>query len=417
MSRKYKVKRYRSIYAPSRKRSIIKGIFTLVLAAVLFGGATVLYDPMVSFIKSMKNPSPLPPISSGSQAEVPQSSSQSDPAQQVTKPVTKTAENLIYMPANLLLDQSLFEKTITGLKEAGIQGIVFDLKDAQGLLLYQSALAQVTTAKAVSPSAYDLRSVTARISAAGFTPVGRMYVFKDKTAPYALKDASVKYMGTEFNWMDNSVESGGKPWLNPYSKTAQDYNLAIIGEAMELGVKSIVLDGVHFPTGFSLEKASFGSDAGTKTRPQVLLEFANLAKETVTAKIPEARCWLMLPGISLALKDPATLGPYGGNISAMTAYSDLLVDFMPASVGGNTLAAQLLGLELGAGTSDIVSAMAKAIGTVSGKVTPIIQASAGEGTPAPTKAEVEVQLDQLGKASMASGYLYWSIPGSYDFLK
>ena len=58
---------------------------------------------------------------------------------------------------------------------------------------------------------------------------------------------AVHYNKTQMIWLDNEASKGGKPWLNPYSQTAQNYLLEVVKEVKNLGVDAILLDGVQLP--------------------------------------------------------------------------------------------------------------------------------------------------------------------------
>ena len=64
-------------------------------------------------------------------------------------------------------------------------------------------------------------------------------------------------MDSPVNWIDDSKANGGKPWLNPNDKEAQDYIIALVEEAAGNGLGAILLDGVQFPEGVSLNLATY----------------------------------------------------------------------------------------------------------------------------------------------------------------
>ena len=76
-------------------------------------------------------------------------------------------------------------------------------------------------------------------------------------------------------WLDDSVDNGGKPWLNPYSDTAQKYVLDIVYDAIDSEVDAIILDGMRFPEKLeSMEYAYFGVGTEEVSQKNVLAEFA-----------------------------------------------------------------------------------------------------------------------------------------------
>ena len=111
----------------------------------------------------------------------------------------------------------------------------------------------------------------------GMTVIARIYAFRDPLSSLILKKAAVKYQDTEMLWLDNSKENGGKSWLNPYSEVAQMYIADLSLECVRAGCSAIMLDGVQFPAGYSLELAGYG--AQTKSRQQVLSDFVQDMEE------------------------------------------------------------------------------------------------------------------------------------------
>ena len=87
-------------------------------------------------------------------------------------------------------------------------------------------------------------------------------------------------------WLDDSVDNGGKPWLNPYSDTAQKYVLDIIYDAVDFGADAIILDGLRFPEeSAAMGYAYFGVGTDDISREEALGMFAKRAySATVTSE-------------------------------------------------------------------------------------------------------------------------------------
>ena len=81
-------------------------------------------------------------------------------------------------------------------------------------------------------------------------------------------------------WLDDSVDNGGKPWLNPYSDTAQKYILDIVYDAIDEEVDAILLEGLRFPEDEGMDYAYFGVGAEEKTRGEVLAQFTQRVYST-----------------------------------------------------------------------------------------------------------------------------------------
>ena len=202
---------------------------------------------------------------------------------------TALPESCAVLDTAVLYDMAALENRLSALAAKGYTGAVFTLKDEDGLVLYQSALEDVTGNTAQTAQRYDLPAVIAKIKAAGLTPVGRLWAFDDHTAGRKLTDATVKYNYTETNWIHNDKEAGGHTWLNPMSERAQGYILSLLGEAADNGLEVLILEGVQFPTGYSLNLATYAEKGVTVDKSKVLADFT--AKAAAAMKARNVSLW------------------------------------------------------------------------------------------------------------------------------
>ena len=186
-------------------------------------------------------------------------------------------QSAAYLPPEGVEDKALREAALASMKQKGMDGVIFDLKDQQGMVRYQSGLELVESNRAQAERAYPLPEVIEEIRQAGLVPVGRVYAFKDRTATAHMYESAVKYMDSPVNWIDDSKANGGKPWLNPNDKEAQDYIIALVEEAAGSGLGAILLDGVQFPEGVSLNLATYGN-TGTLDKSAILADFLARAR-------------------------------------------------------------------------------------------------------------------------------------------
>ena len=307
MGKDFKVRRYGYDRQQKRKQGQKKALVTVAAVLVAAVAGWFLYEPVFQFVTEFHLPD------RESQEEISQSSSgASDPEEPPSsQPPAVTADagnmpgNVAYLPTYLLGEKNGLEAALGTLKGQGIQGVVVELKSADGQVLYQSGLEIVQANVAQSPEAYDLASVTEAIRNAGLTPVGRIWTFRDRTSPTTMYEAAVKYMDSNINWLDNAQASGGKPWLNPNSVQAQDYILELIQEAAGKGVEAVILDGMQFPEGYSLDLATYGT-AGAPDKSQILADFAARARQAGE----DASCQVW-PVITLAASAGTNPIPYG----------------------------------------------------------------------------------------------------------
>ncbi len=424
MAKNHKIKRYNNIYRVSGKRKAAKTAGILLLVGLLAAVGWFLYPPVYDFILSYgqagKVPLPPEPSESSSLSQQPSSGSQSEtlpPAQEPDEGQLKMA----YVPHNVAANAATLDSYINALPKGYINTVVLDLKNQQGQVLYATGVAAATRSKAVVADAYSLADVVQHFKAAGIQVVGRFWAFKDHYAPLALYDASVKYLGTEYNWLDNSVESGGKPWLNPHHPEAQQYLLSLVDESLNAGVSGIVMAGVQFPEGYSLEKADYGT---TAPRSEALAAFMAKVQQQVAAK-DGIGCWGYFSAPTLLAPPEGKLGPYGESLTTLTRSAGLIVEVMPALFGaelalpgGPAIAAPITK------PYETVKAVLAAAGVDgSGQpVVPVVQAYTQQGYAAAynltyTKAQVDAQLKAAAEQGLESGYLLYSPTGDYALLR
>ena len=286
--KEYKVKRYGRDRRHQRTAATVKTVLMILLIAGACVAGWFLYDPISAWLsekaeerqqrreeqQGQQNQDPTQP----GNPEDPENTD--DPAaEQTTLP-----ESCAVLDAAVLYDMTALENRLTAMAAEGYTGAVFTLKDADGLVLYQSALEDVTGNTAQTAQRYDLPAVIAKIKAAGLTPVGRLWAFDDHIAGRKLTDATVKFNYTETNWIHNDKEAGGHTWLNPVSERAQGYILDLMTEAADNGLEVLILEGVQFPTGYSLELATYAEKGVTVDKSAVLAGFAAKAGTAMKAK-------------------------------------------------------------------------------------------------------------------------------------
>lgn len=340
MKKQIKIKRYGSIYGkkPSRRTAVIKKCAgtVLILAALAFAGWS-LYPPVVRLFSGIGerigagDQAPLQDVSAAPDASAPAD------AEPQPEPEPKPALSGVYAPPAVVNDPVAFRTLIESAKQGGINAVMIDAKNAEGEVLYQSKVPMAVDGGAVVSGAYDAAAMAKRISAEGFVPVARIHAFRDAIAPRFSRDAAVGYFDTEWSWLDNSVELGGKPWLNPYSKEARDYLSAIVEELSESGFERIIVDSVQFPSGVGLDKAGYG-DTGGVSKSDCLRSF--LLELEASAKPSGTVVSVYFSGPN-ALSDNELL--YGGRALSL-ANASAAVGMMPAAfskdsvIGGETIA-------------------------------------------------------------------------------
>ena len=267
-----KIKRHQRIYGG---RSTFSKVMGLVLAVIGLAGVAclgwVLYEPVSHFLSgTMQLPEEQTP-SSAIEEEISQQDSVSQQLPEEPQTLSLDQTRGVYLPLSALQDSAQLDQMLAQLSQQGINCILIDAKNDQGQVLYQSANQTVAEVAAQIPGAVDLAGITALAGEKGISVVARIYAFQDPLCSLVLKKAAVKYQDTEMLWLDDAKENGGKSWLNPYSEVAQMYIADLSLECIRNGCAAVLLDGVQFPTGYSLDLAGYG--AQTKSRQQALSDF------------------------------------------------------------------------------------------------------------------------------------------------
>ncbi len=322
----------------------------------------------------------------------------------------------VYMPESILLDSTQRSQFIQTCASNGINAIFFDLKNDKGYLTYQSSLSQAAELGSQSASAVDLSQVTAEMEAAGITPIGRIYAFKDPLAASAKLEAAVHYQGTEWAWLDNSAAMGGKAWLNPVNEYAQSYISDLAAEAVGKGVKQVILDCVQFPSGYSLEMADYGQELTEENKSAVLGDFIETVDTRVREAGGETAVYLSAPTLL-----SSSSGQYGPDPFQLTRCG-VVLGVMPASFGNAYSSGELV---LEAPALDPYATVQAALAAckdklLSDEVTVLLQSyTSGTLSSLKNKTYTGEDVDSQIRAAQESGYesyLLYSPDGNYSIV-
>lgn len=261
-----KIKHYKRSFSGAGSHSgQIRRVAGWALAIlILFGLGWLVAKPGIDLASglwySYKNKEETPPASSQASepTSLPEDTVTGDPAAVEQESVSGWA--VVSMTAVATPEKAA--ETAAQLAEKGIKAALITLKDETGAVYYRSGVALAQSA--VADTAFDGAAVAKAFADAGVTPIAGLWAFRDAMAPYADRTAAVKYQDTDYNWLDNSKELGGKPWLNPNSPAAQSYIKDLIQEVGGMGYQKTVVFGLQFPTGFSLESCGYGSLSKSK---------------------------------------------------------------------------------------------------------------------------------------------------------
>ena len=326
--KEYKVRRYGRDRRRQKKAAAAKTALMVLLIAGACVAGWFLYDPVSAWlteksIERQERRAEEERLRQEEQNQNQQGGEQDDPNTPAPEQPA-LPESCAVLDTAVLYDMTALENRLSEMAAQGCTGAVFTLKDSDGLVLYQSALEDVTGNAAQTAQRYDLAAVIAKIKAAGLTPVGRLWAFDDHIAARKMPEAMVKYNYTETNWIHNDKDAGGHTWLNPVSGRAQGYILSLLQEAADYGLEAVILEGVQFPTGYSLNLATYAEKGVTVDKSAVLADFTAKAKFAMQAKGVSLWTALWLGDLS---GESVRLG--GSPLDIMASAEDCLIKAQP----------------------------------------------------------------------------------------
>lgn len=286
-----------------------------------------------------------------SESELPDSSVLSPPSSESSEPNPSlpgdgTAKSLRAMVIDtaLLSDTAALDSLLEQAAAAGLNGVVFDLKDSRGCLLYLSETEQGPAVLRTQASRFsvnptlsmdDLRAAAAHLKDKGFLAVPRLYAFKDQVAPYALASVKIGVEGSPSTvWHDTAVNKGGVPWMNPCSTESHRYMAALLGELKDAGFPLVLLDGVQFPN------QEYSVDYGTS-------ELASLSHGQVLSRFVSSMKDVLGDGLIVSMPALAATGdatkPFGDNPLVLGAPHAAPLVYASQFSGGLTLGGETIG--------------------------------------------------------------------------
>lgn len=138
---------------------------------------------------------------------------------------------------------SRFDDLVDLLDRTELNAVVIDIKDERGEVSWIPRSRQARMAGAGLPKIADPKARIAQLKRKDVYVIGRIVTFQDAYLPKARPDLAIQDLegGVWKNHKDLT-------WLDPYSTQAQDYNIALALEAIELGFDEIQFDYIRFPT-------------------------------------------------------------------------------------------------------------------------------------------------------------------------
>ncbi len=430
MAKQYKIKRYHrtdNVYK-AKPHPVVVALWILGLGALVFVGISI-YQPVYNFIMGdnsfFHKQQPQISLDSQSQQDTPsQTPEQLQPV--VQDSVSADTLRTVWLPGTTAANPQALDGFLTGLEGTDINAVMVDIKDAEGTVLFGSTNPDAAAWGALSPNTLDLPAISKQLGEKGINLVVRMSAFSDKKAAKGNRENAIHFQDSEWLWLDNDENAGGKPWLNPFSPGAQNYITNLAVEAVNAGAAMVVLENVQFPDGSSSANANFGVESDSQQRGEILKTFV----QQCSAAVEEAGGHL---AVYLPIEDIALGAVVGGQTNPNTYAKQVVVRYgkNPLDMVGDIVVVGVLPYVMGndfnkggliiprpmedpAATAKTVLEYVKAqLGGKECSIVPLLQGGSEASPMAPlNKQQLDNQL-VLVKESGSMSYILYTTSGSY----
>jgi len=204
-------------------------------------------------------------------------------------------------------------------KSAGINTIVFDVKDITGIVhLKKSRVREVKDFALNKDGAIDnLPMLVRECRKNGIYMIARISVFRDHLL-YEMDPSSRIKSGRTGGWWNHGTK---ELWCDPTSRKVQDYNISLAAELASSGVDEIQFDYIRFPTIGDQDDAMFAWPEGRKSRVDVITGFLKRAHEVVASY--DAFLSIDIFGVTAWGKD-VDIKKLGQQIDLLAEYCDVI---------------------------------------------------------------------------------------------
>ena len=195
-----------------------------------------------------------------------------------------TAINAYWIDEKEYKDLEELENEIESVPQ-GYNTVVVPMKLKGGKLNFSSVNEDAEMAEAVSD--ISLSDILSFIESKNLIPAAAVNVMEDNLYPKINNQAGFTSQKTHKLWLDANEKKGGKPWLNPASSAAKEYNSSIIGELSQAGFKYIIGTDAVYPEFSQDALDEIGDEVKDENRYLDLVDVVNAMADTAERKKSE----------------------------------------------------------------------------------------------------------------------------------
>ena len=175
--------------------------------------------------------------------------------------------------------------------ETDINAVVIDIKDWSGYINYDTQVPEAEEYNAERVILPNIETLIDKFHKRGIYVIARITIFQDPILAQAKPNLAIyQESDNSLLWLDKS----GLAWIDPASKEAWEYNVAIAKDALNRGFDELNFDYIRFPSDGDLKNMGFPFWDEIKPMSSVIKEFYSYIRE----ELPVATLSVDLFGLS-----------------------------------------------------------------------------------------------------------------------
>lgn len=206
--------------------------------------------------------------------------------------------------------QKRMDSLINLIKETELNAIVIDIKDYSGYIAYDTNVPEVDKYGAEEIKIPYLNTLIKRLHDENIYVIARITIFQDPVLAKARPDLAIhsrsKMASSSTDWTISNLWLDYKKlaWIDPASKEAWDYNIAISKDALSRGFDELNFDYIRFASDGNLADMKFPNWDGKTPKSIVIKNFFKYLRE----KLAGAKISADLFGLSTINSDDLGIG-------------------------------------------------------------------------------------------------------------